>query len=236
MITKCQKFECITIHRKEINNAPYNPRKIGKAERARLKANIKRVGLIDTLIWNRQTGNLVGGHQRINIIDEIEGNDDYEITVSVVSLSEDQEKEQNIFLNSKSAQGQFDFELLKQIAPDINIGNCGLDNYDLAIMGISYPIIEIDSSESCVIENQKNIRLDSNENDIDREERKREMQELRKKIVDDFSAVEIGETHITLSFSSNIAKSDFLKIFNLPDGMRMVKGEPILEKCKNITL
>src|SRR4028118_1920071 len=103
MITKHQKFQAITIHRREIKNAPYNPRTITPARRQTLKNNLRRRGLLETLVWNSVTGNLVSGHQRLSILDELEGSDDYSLTVASVVLTDQEEKEQNIFFNSQSA-------------------------------------------------------------------------------------------------------------------------------------
>jgi ParB-like chromosome segregation protein Spo0J len=52
----------------KINPAPYNPRvdlKPGDEEYEKLKRSIEEFGYVEPLVWNEQTGNLVGGHQRI---------------------------------------------------------------------------------------------------------------------------------------------------------------------------
>jgi hypothetical protein len=82
-----QKFVSARIHRKQIKNAPYNPRQIDDHARKKLKENIKKKGLLDALVWNKRTGNLVSGHQRISILDDIAGTDKYLLDVSVVDLS-----------------------------------------------------------------------------------------------------------------------------------------------------
>ena len=63
-------------------------------------------------MWNEKTGNLVGGHQRLSVLDELEGNQDYELTVDVVSMSPARETEANVFLNNPDAQGTYDLEKL----------------------------------------------------------------------------------------------------------------------------
>ena len=73
-ISKFQKFEMATINRAEIKNAAYNPRTITDEARKRLKHTLKdkQIGLVQPLIWNKRNGNLVGGHQRLSIIDDLE--------------------------------------------------------------------------------------------------------------------------------------------------------------------
>lgn len=93
MITKYQKFKTVTIHRGLLVDAPYNPRKINDKQRAGLRKNLKRVGLIQPIVWNENTGNIVSGHQRIAILDDLMGTSDYEIDVTCVSLDEKTERE-----------------------------------------------------------------------------------------------------------------------------------------------
>src|SRR5688572_26248431 len=100
-LSRYQKFEAVTISRAEIKNAPYNPRKITEHARQKLKAKIKASGLVMTLVWNRRTGNLVGGHQRISILDELEKSQNYLLTVSAIDVDDKQEKELNLFLNNE---------------------------------------------------------------------------------------------------------------------------------------
>ena len=71
-VSKYQKFETATINRGQIKNAEYNPRRISDSAKKKLKDNIKRVGLLDTIVVNKNTMNIVSGHQRISILDSLE--------------------------------------------------------------------------------------------------------------------------------------------------------------------
>ncbi len=86
--TKYQGFIAVDINRSQINQAPYNPRSIKPAQRARLKRTLQKNKLVDTVVWNRQTGNLVGGHQRLSILDDLEDGKDYSLTVQMVDVPE----------------------------------------------------------------------------------------------------------------------------------------------------
>ena len=69
-----------------IKAAAYNPRKDlrpGDPEYEKLRRSIERWDLVEPLVWNRRTGNLVGGHQRLKIL---EARGDTEVEVSVVDL------------------------------------------------------------------------------------------------------------------------------------------------------
>ena len=68
----------VTIKRDQAKAAPYNPRSIDGPARRKLEKAIRDFGLVDRPVWNRRTGNIVGGHQRVDILDEIKGGTDYE--------------------------------------------------------------------------------------------------------------------------------------------------------------
>lgn len=53
-VSKYQKFETATINREQIKNAKYNPRRISDSAKKKLKDNIKRVGLLDTIVVNKK--------------------------------------------------------------------------------------------------------------------------------------------------------------------------------------
>jgi hypothetical protein len=113
------KWETRTIHRSLLKNAPYNPRRINDKARKKLRDNIKKMGLMGGIVWNELTGNIVAGHQRIDILDSIEGKADYLITVTVVKLTNEEEKTQNLFMNNTYAQGDFDLDRLEDLLTDL---------------------------------------------------------------------------------------------------------------------
>ncbi len=83
-----ENFAIEEMPRARLTAASYNPRKISEQERDKLKAALERHGLVAPVIWNRQTGNLVGGHQRISIMDSLMGTQDYSCQVSVIDVDE----------------------------------------------------------------------------------------------------------------------------------------------------
>ena len=88
--------------------AEYNPRQLTKDQHSQLKDSIKRFGLVDPLIVNKNKERkniLVGGHQRLRIAKEL-GID--KIPCVEVDLSIDQEKELNIRLNKNVGEWDYD--------------------------------------------------------------------------------------------------------------------------------
>jgi hypothetical protein len=105
--------------RRSIKEAVYNPRSMSRSARAGLRESIKKNGLVEPPIWNRRTGNLVGGHQRLSVLDEIMGSKDYRIPVAIIDVDAKKEKEINVALNNPSIQGTYDFVLLQKIIDDV---------------------------------------------------------------------------------------------------------------------
>lgn len=52
---------------------PKNPRKITVAQLVGLRESMREFGDLSGIVWNRQTGKLVGGHQRIKAVQDAQG-------------------------------------------------------------------------------------------------------------------------------------------------------------------
>lgn len=110
--SKYQKYTVETISRADIKNADYNPRIMDKESKKRLKKNLQENGLVSSLTWNRRTGNLVGGHQRLEQLDALEKNKDYSLDVCVIDVDERTEAKLNVILNNPSMQGDWNLDKL----------------------------------------------------------------------------------------------------------------------------
>jgi len=83
---------------------------------------------VETLVWNKRTGRLVSGHQRLGILDELEGGSDYKLQVAAIDVDEREEKRLNVFLNNPEAMGEFDIDGLEDLVADIGADGLGFDN------------------------------------------------------------------------------------------------------------
>lgn len=84
----------------DLKPADYNPRvklEPGMEEYEKLKQSILEFGFVDLPIFNKQTGNLVGGHQRVAVAKDLGICE--EIEVSIVDLPLEKEKALNVTLN-----------------------------------------------------------------------------------------------------------------------------------------
>ena len=104
----------------EIDRAKYNPRvdlRPGDDEYDNLLHSIDKFGLVIPIVWNKRTNTVVGGHQRLTVLENLGVE---EVDVSVVDLDETKEKQLNIALNKTG--GSWDeaklIELLEELGDD----------------------------------------------------------------------------------------------------------------------
>lgn len=225
-ISQYQKFEILTIFRNQINFAYYNPRKISEVARKKLKNKIKEKGLMQSLVWNKQTGNLVSGHQRLAIIDQLENNQDYELTVNVIDESLEEEIKDNVFFNNTSAMGEFDKDILENIKiefPDIDfINDLGFDNLDLNYMNIE-------------IENFNNVKINNDINKDLQEIKKNDLKNKKQKAIEQGDSY-LGEQNdyiLTIVFNTNKDKGDFNKKIGIDIKEKYCKYSKIYDISKD---
>ena len=100
-----------------LNPAAYNPRRDlqpGDPAYQTLARSMTRFGCVEPIIWNERTGNVVGGHQRLKVLIAAGKT---ELDVSVVNLSEEDEKALNLALNKIS--GEWDEEGLTRLLQEL---------------------------------------------------------------------------------------------------------------------
>lgn len=103
---------------KDIRPAAYNPRvtlKPGDAEYEALKNSLERFGVAEPLIVNETTGNLVSGHQRLNVL---KASGAQEVEVVLVEMDGEQEKLLNIAMNK--IDGEWDYKKLEALFDEIS--------------------------------------------------------------------------------------------------------------------
>lgn len=133
----------------ELQAAPYNPRQISEQALTGLKHSIRRYGLVQPIVWNRRTGNIVGGHQRVLAMQQ-EGVP--EANVVVVDLPEIEEKALNVTLNNKVIEGDFTDSLgdilgdIRKALPDA-YSDLQLDGLFESLSGLLNKNVEIEEDE-----------------------------------------------------------------------------------------
>jgi ParB-like chromosome segregation protein Spo0J len=152
----------------ELKPATYNPRQISTKQYNDLKASIKKFGLVDPVIVNKDN-TVIGGHQRLKICKELKY---IEIDCIVLDLSKEEERELNIRLNKNT--GDFDLDVLanefdieeltdwgfKHIDLDINIDKLEDDKQDCATITVKEDdIVKAQQLYDYLKENGYNVKI-----------------------------------------------------------------------------
>lgn len=115
----------------ELRPAPYNPRvalQPGDQAFEKLKRSLDEFDLVQPIVWNRRTGHVVGGHQRLEVLKH-EGQ--IEVDCVVVDLPLEREQALNITLNNTSVGSDWDPDKLLDLLDDLH----ELPNFDATLTG-----------------------------------------------------------------------------------------------------
>lgn len=234
-LSKYFTSETIEIQRSEINLADYNPRSISAETRKKLKQNIKKNGLLGGLVYNLRTKTLVSGHQRMSVLDELNNypDTDYLVKVEAIDVDEQREKELNVWFNNTSVQGQWDYDMLAQIIPDIDYKNAGLTDEDLQLIGIDFTmqteeeqsITEEINNLIAPVQNQKEA-VKQAKKELSQSEKIAHNKEVKAQVMRDAQdKAENMESYVMISFDTYKAKASFMERFGFDAREKFVKGE-----------
>lgn len=121
----------------QLQPAPYNPRltlKPGNAAWKKLERSLDEFELVQPIVWNRRTGHVVSGHQRLAILKH---RGETEIDCVIVNLSLEKEKALNVTLNNQSVGSDWDpgklIDLVEELQelPDFDVTLTGFDEQQL---------------------------------------------------------------------------------------------------------
>jgi hypothetical protein len=181
----------------------------------RLKANIAKHGLVAALTWNRRTGNLVGGHQRLEQLDSLEKNQDYELTVCVVDVDEREEAALNVQLNNPSMQGEWDFDKLAMISEDFDLDlqdDLGFTESDIDFM------FEGDDRFSQLFDTEEGENM---RGDLDK------VKEARKQSVDNLKDRNNINWYTVIVFENQEDRDAFMKEISIPKYEQYITEEQV---------
>ena len=91
----------------ELKPLSENPRSSTEEQELNLKRSLEKFGVVEPIVFNKQTGNIVGGHFRVR---ELKKLGIKEVDCVIVDLSIEDEKELNIRLNANT--GEWDYDIL----------------------------------------------------------------------------------------------------------------------------
>ncbi len=151
----------MTLSMDDLKPAEYNPREIGPEAAEALGKSVERFGDISGIVWNKRTGNLVAGHQRVDqlrkaggqVVDGAvvigTGKRERRFPVRVVDWALAEEKAANVAANNPHISGSFTDGLGSVLADvhaylgDEDFAGLGLDGLELdAMKGTDQGVID----------------------------------------------------------------------------------------------
>ena len=115
----------------DLKAASYNPRKSTEKQEANLRASLEKFGVVEPIIYNKKTDNIVGGHFRVREPNKLGIK---EVECVIVDLSLEDEKELNIRLNANT--GEWDLEVLQEKFEELDLEEWGLELEELEELGL----------------------------------------------------------------------------------------------------
>lgn len=234
----------VEVKRSEIHPADYNPRKIDEQGKRMLKRSMKQFGVVGGIIVNSQTGNtIVGGHQKVAILDEMYKypDSDYSLRVEMISVDRKTEKTLNIALNNGNISGQWDFDALARLVPDIDYQDAGLTAADLNIIGCDFLLqTEEESSIADALEDMMAPVTEQKESakaakQMERAEKVAHMKEVKQQVKDAAQKqAQDMDAYLMLSFDTFEAKAAFCERFGYDPYAKFIKGEIFDEQVERV--
>ncbi len=162
----------------DLKPAPYNPRTIDDKALRGLQASLDKFGDVAGIVWNKSTGHLVAGHQRVAALAKQHGKqlklkgakDNYALVTSdgarfpvrVVEWSADREKAANVAANNPFLQGAFDDEALQGLLAELKETDWGqvfqelrydkLEPHDVSLNEVPDEDVPVDESHQVIVD------------------------------------------------------------------------------------
>lgn len=238
----------VELKRSQIKLHDKNPRTIPPENRKALKRGIKKFGMVGGIVVNKRTGyTLVSGHQRLSVMDELQKyntdtkENDYIIRVDLIDVEEKEEKELLILLNNPSAQGEWNYDALRELIPDIDYKDAGLTEQDLDIIGVDFHFQteeentiagELDDLMEPVREEHQ---ADLAQKQAEKAEKVAHMKQVKQEVKEAATKAAANmDAYLMFSFDTWEAKAEFCEKFGFGPDDKFLKGEVFGEKIETL--
>lgn len=247
MDNKYFNSKSVELKRSQIKPASYNPRTISDDGRKQLKRSIKRYGVVGGIVVNQATGyTIVGGHQKVSVLDELNKYDeatnknDYTLRVELINVDEKTEKSLNVALNNPNIGGQWDYDALARIMPDIDYKDAGLTDADLNMIGCDFLLqTEEENSLADELEDMMHPLVQREEAEkaarqLERAEKVAHMKDVKQQVREQAQKqAQDMDAYVMLSFDTFEAKAAFCERFGYDPYMKFIKGEVFDSQIEN---
>lgn len=199
---------------------------------------------------NKATGyTIVGGHQKVSVLDELNKyNDathegDYTLRVELIEVDIKTEKELNITLNNHRVGGDWDYNALRVMLPEVDYQAVGFTAEDLSVIGVDYFLqteteseiaSAIDSLYSTPTRSENAGPKPSRGSDpIDDQDRVEHMRAVKHQVRQEAqSKAEDLNAYVVISFDSFEAKAQFCEAYGYNAYEKFIKGEVFVEQIE----
>lgn len=189
-------------------------------------------------MWNRTTGHIVGGHQRLDALDSIMRTKNYELEVVAVEMPLKDEVRLNVVLNNADAQGVFDFAKIQELSNEFSLDIESDFGFSPEVIDIQFPEVAQAASFSDQPSFADTEPRRASEEDIAK------MKEMKKALRQELKEgnEEVGNFRgeakgiLTVVFNCESDKKEWLKSLNIPEDRNVVNIEDIeIPLVKEIT-
>ena len=152
------------------------------------------------------------------------------------------EKELVILLNNPNAQGQWDYERLRAIVPEIDYKDAGLTDADLSMIGVDFMMptvgdkqVEADITQMILPDLLQPTPSTNHTEEVPRgespatyEEKKQHMKDVKAQVQQQAAQrAADNSAYIMLSFDNFANMIDFLDMFGFAPDTQIIKGEEL---------
>src|SRR5574344_766523 len=237
---KINNSETLIIKRSQINLNPLNPKRHSEANISLQSKNIKKVGFLGGIVWNRLSSNIIDGHRRVYALDLInkyngDSSTDYDIKVEVCELDEKTEKEQMTYMAIGNTKA--DMDLIGKYAAEIDLTDVGLTGVEIDSL-LSFTKETTESTDNSEIENVFDFaptpivpsKLCADMTPEQRKEHVKNIKEMQNQAAERVS--EGGCAILTVKFKDFEEKNIFCELMEISPDAMFVDGKELLNKLE----
>lgn len=171
-------------------------------------------------MWNERTGNLVGGHQRLGILDELEGRDDYDLDVAAVDVDLRQEQNLNLALNNRNIQGDWVDDMVADLIRD-------RDGDELKAIGVTELDLQVLLGDT---ETDLGALLNDGPERAETKDKLADIKQDRKAMNERLRQENSADFYCVLVFEDAEEKAAFYRAINMPPGDVYLRAAAVTDK------
>lgn len=179
----------------------------------------------------------------LNKYDVKTANNDYTLRIELINVDEKTEKSLNIALNNPNIGGQWDYDKLRELIPDIDYKDAGLTDADLNMIGVDFLLQTEEENDlasalndlmSPVTEQKAEEKaMRQAEKELERQAKVQHMKDVKAQVREQaVKTAQDMDAYLMLSFDTFEAKAEFCERFGISPYDKFFKGETFGDMCE----